>query len=412
MRLRLLLMMRTLLSAFLLILAIITGLEFYLRSQMPLRAPCIATAAGLDFQYLLKPSDVCHHEVRSSSAFRIGPDGQRYVIRTNRLGIRGADIAVPKDSGTFRILILGDENVFGPLVPERQTISSRMQSLLSGRLQKKVEVINGGVPGFCPLLCLLNYQENLTELQPDLVVLHFDMTDVADDTSYRMFLKESSQRLVCTHPELAVRNSSPLPGAFIRKLKRTALGTWALNSAERYTACECRGSDRLFQSELPLAWISDSPPDLEYQVKNALEPVLQLQKVVQRGGGQLLVSTCPVIWQQLPDTAAPRLAESSRVTGPTPCRGTLPFRIIQLFCESNSIPFLDASQQFRAFRSPEKLYSRSHLMLSGYGMALYSREIARFILNHSDEYLSQVLSHSGSSEELSSQLSVNGEIQQ
>lgn len=105
----------------------------------------------------------------------------RVRVRTNRLGMRGADPREPRPA--FRILVLGDSYTEGYGVEEEETFCA----LLGRRLGTGVEVLNGGCGSYSPLLEWAALREWGPELKPDLVVLALDCSDIQDDAFYSRF---------------------------------------------------------------------------------------------------------------------------------------------------------------------------------------------------------------------------------
>ncbi len=110
--------------------------------------------------------------------YRLGPNHQGTIsniaefthsVSINSLGLRGAEIS-DKTSDTFRILILGDSFAFGWGVEYDQTFGARLERELNSET-RKVQVLNGAVPGYS----LLDEQDWLEryglQLQPDLVLI-------------------------------------------------------------------------------------------------------------------------------------------------------------------------------------------------------------------------------------------------
>ena len=96
--------------------------------------------------------------------------GQGYP-KLNPHGFRGPAWARDKTPGTFRIACLGDSVTFGR--PETD-YPSLLQNLLARRWpNKKIEVLNFGVPGYSSLQGLRLLQSQVLPLHPDLVVIFF-----------------------------------------------------------------------------------------------------------------------------------------------------------------------------------------------------------------------------------------------
>src|SRR5690606_16171977 len=133
--------------------------------------------------------------------------GAEIAIRTNRLGLRGPDIEMPKPPEVIRIVCLGDDATFAADIPEEETFTALVQEQLSRQSGSPVEVINAGIPGYCPLLTLAWARQQLVALQPDLVVLCCDRSDVADDRRVRplaRYADDGTLESIC-HPAAAQR---------------------------------------------------------------------------------------------------------------------------------------------------------------------------------------------------------------
>jgi lysophospholipase L1-like esterase len=72
----------------------------------------------------------------------------RVRVQTNGDGLRtGSNRSYMKSAGTFRILLLGDSQVFGWGVPYQNTVAVQLEHEL-GNAGRGVEVLNAGVPGY------------------------------------------------------------------------------------------------------------------------------------------------------------------------------------------------------------------------------------------------------------------------
>jgi lysophospholipase L1-like esterase len=103
-------------------------------------------------------------------------------IRTNSLGLRGAEIAEAKPPGVFRILALGDSVTFGWGLRGEDAYPNQLASLLATlRPTQRFEVINAGVSGYGTWQQLLWLQETGLDLQPDVVVVQAHLNDASDN---------------------------------------------------------------------------------------------------------------------------------------------------------------------------------------------------------------------------------------
>ncbi|HBL29944.1 MAG TPA: hypothetical protein DD490_24155 [Acidobacteria bacterium] len=103
---------------------------------------------------------------------RPGIDGtfRGQALRTNSLGLRGArEYAPEKPAGTFRVVGLGDSNMFGWGVGEGEPYLQ----IVEQRLGPDVEMLNYGVPGYNGVMEVAAYEHRAAAMSPDLVVIHF-----------------------------------------------------------------------------------------------------------------------------------------------------------------------------------------------------------------------------------------------
>src|SRR5262245_61065820 len=103
---------------------------------------------------------------------RPGLDGtfRGQTLRTNSLGLRGArEYAREKPAGTFRVIGLGDSNLFGWGVGEGEPYLQRLEQ----RLGPEFEALNFGVAGYNGVMEVATYEPRAAKMEPDLVILHF-----------------------------------------------------------------------------------------------------------------------------------------------------------------------------------------------------------------------------------------------
>lgn len=105
----------------------------------------------------------------------------------NRLGFRGNDFG-PRRDGATRVLALGDSCTYGVISRDQsngidfihEPYPERLQRLADERLGAgKVEVFNGGVPGYNSYQGLMLLRGKLRDLHPDIVTVRFGWNDLA-----------------------------------------------------------------------------------------------------------------------------------------------------------------------------------------------------------------------------------------
>ncbi len=98
-------------------------------------------------------------------------------FKTNSLGFRDDDVALPKPDGVFRILCIG-----GSTTQEGASNAATYPKLLEAQLarafpERVIEVVNAGIPGIASPGHLLRFPDYLA-LEPDLTVIHLGANDI------------------------------------------------------------------------------------------------------------------------------------------------------------------------------------------------------------------------------------------
>lgn len=175
---------------------------------------------------------------RDASAETSGDARPRSVLfRTNSLGLRGRETEVPKPPGVFRIVLLGDECILGAATDESQTVAARLEHWLQTRSRMRIEVVNAGLSDACPLLTYLRVRHGLMSLEPDLLLVDVNLSDVENDRHFRRYteLAASGQPLVASHPELSApkRSQSISENFLVVQHAEQLLASWLDEPATR-----------------------------------------------------------------------------------------------------------------------------------------------------------------------------------
>jgi hypothetical protein len=308
------------------------------------------------------------------------PDtGEPVAFSTNSFGARGPEPIVPKPKGLLRVLCLGDETTVAAELPAEDAYPARLQELLTSAIGSKVEVINAGLPSGCPRIAALQLRHHLLALQPDLVVVHFDMSDVAEDAAVRRFvaLDRWGHPTLATHP--ATRKACQL------KRPRLSDEFLVVQQAEQQMA-------KLWDREMPSTgesiinrhqryrWTADDAPDLEAEIKSAFAPLVAIRELCDAVGARLLVSTTPKPWQVSPQASNTPEARAVNGIPKDACwTSTAPFQRLQAACQTAEIPCIVPLSAFLQTPKPEQLFHRKSPGLSARGHALYAQELAHSI---------------------------------
>lgn len=91
-------------------------------------------------------------------------------FETNSRGLRGPELG-PKQPGEFRIVVLGDSEIFGLGVRPEQRLTEQLEEILRGRGFASVHVVNVATPGWTTFNEAGYLAANGTWLTPDLVIV-------------------------------------------------------------------------------------------------------------------------------------------------------------------------------------------------------------------------------------------------
>ena len=144
--------------------------------------------AGLALIPPLSPAlvgdQIVHHRLLPNTHSALYSRDFSYIQRVNNMGLRGRETSVQKTPGTRRIALLGDSFIMGKGVEDEETAAAVLEHALrqDGHL---VEVLNGGVDSYAPILSLLQLRTLFAPLDLDLVVLNLDMSDLLQEQAYR-----------------------------------------------------------------------------------------------------------------------------------------------------------------------------------------------------------------------------------
>lgn len=142
------------------------GLRFYLHKTTP-----------IDPKDCRQEDPIIHHGYKPNTTCRYRTKEWDTQIKINSAGLRNEEIG-SKDK--FRVLVLGDSFTAAESVNLEETAVYLTEGKLNSE-GKNVEVINAGVPSYSPILEYLWTREYGLELDPDLVILNFDLGDISGD---------------------------------------------------------------------------------------------------------------------------------------------------------------------------------------------------------------------------------------
>lgn len=325
-----------------------------------------------------------HHALKPSRTFSVkNPDGENRVrVAINSLGVRGAEPTVPKPAGVYRILCLGDELTLSPQTPEPETFCVRLQEEFRPPDGRRVEVINAGIPDYCPLLSYLQFKHQLLSLAPDLVIVNFEMGDVADDYRIRrqVAMAAGGVPVSCTHPSLEM----PRPGGGDKKSSDEVLllPVWCRHRLTCLFAKQNLGEQprSIDAPQGRFRWLEDQPPDWSLHIDHALSPLPHLRDLAASVGAGLVVVCSPAPWQVSAEASRGEgVREQAGVEAHDVFRSRRPFETIAEYCRQHGLALCDVSGAFQQIDRPERLFMKNSAGLSPAGHELYARQLAQFL---------------------------------
>ncbi|NIR53130.1 hypothetical protein GWO43_31205 [candidate division KSB1 bacterium] len=135
------------------------------------------------------PDRYVHHKLIPNTTLAFVTSEYNYIARINNLALRGRHIELKKPASLYRIVMLGDSFTMGKGVEDDKTFSVVLEKELNEKCTKinnqSVEVVNAGVVSYSPILSYFQLTKYLSPLEPDLVVLNLDMSDLIQEMVYK-----------------------------------------------------------------------------------------------------------------------------------------------------------------------------------------------------------------------------------
>ncbi len=293
-------------------------------------------------------------------------------ITTNSLGLRDVEPALPKPDGVYRVLFLGDSFTFGWKVMRDESFVRVCASMLGLDDGRVLDVVNGGVASYCPLLSYLQFRHHLHVLEPDLVVINFDMSDVQDTYFYSPTVgyDENGTPMYCREESLGERPKTTVTLRSLawlgRRFAPAAMGPNPLEDPNPTIDNGVRGR---------YLWTLDDGPTWEAEARAAFAPIAHLADLLEPRGIALVVATYPYSWQ-VSATATPVRLRDPLMVGEKVHRNDRPFEMLGAFASDRGLPFVNATERFRAQPDIDSLYYDDDLHWTAAGHRVYGEYLA------------------------------------
>lgn len=326
---------------------------------------------GLDAQ-LSRPCPLTYQHLPFSfrTLIRSEETGREIEIATNSLGLRGPEVSVPKPPGMYRIVCLGDDATLAAAIAEEETFCRLLHGILQPAYDSQVDVINAGQPGHCPLLSLAWARTRLLSLQPDLVILCCDVSDVGDDRRCRPLAEfdNAGHLLSVGHPAAQDRPTD-----------------WFSAVEDEFLIARLLGKhlgDRMIEQLAPDNHSHSDSIDREYGLMNTAHPAALVEQAwAPIGDLQTLcrqISTDFVV-TVVPSAATVRSVEAMELNGVPDRTGEMLARLAEV-ANREQIPMLDASIEFARQEARSQLFLDASGALATDGHRLFAEILGQALL--------------------------------
>lgn len=339
----------------------------------------------VDPAQLTVPSFLTNLELKPhATAFVKCRDSKQSVeINTNSLGLRGAEVSIPKPPESYRILILGDETTFAPETADEDHFAQLLGRALQQQTRVTIEVVNASVPGACPLTELILFKQKLLALQSDMVLLHFDWSDVADDRQLRRRLRSDPHGVPLSCPHASLQGSATAPNALNELRGHFRLVDWGMTAAgqEWKQQISVQAASSREAGTNMYAWLRDEHPEQDLAVTHAFEPIGEIARLAQGAGIPLIVLTSPKPWQvSARCSSGAGVRVRSGVSSDAYYPGRAPFEALARYVGEWNSRYLDLSEVMMNAPAPEANYLRYAPRWSPTGHRSVAEFVARILV--------------------------------
>lgn len=337
----------------------------------------------------LVPDQYRHHRLVPDSYSQFTQRDFTYVQRVNSLGLRGEERTRQKPAGTIRVLMLGDSFTMGKGVEDDQTFSVLIERDLGERLAAcggpKLEVLNGGVDSYTPILSLIQLRRDLVSLKPDVVVFNLDVSDLAQESVYRKIARYSPDGELIGVPQIAPGKASLTDRArnwIERHLYLTRLVFYYANRVFGFQDLSVRSVVTQASREITAHTLAGDNVDREPQWQDIFASIGEIRDTAAAIPAHFLLTTYP--WgHQVNDREWMPGRYTFMPEGSVASDRSL--ERIKTLARERGFDFLELYGRFRAYRGEELLYFHydnhmtplgHRLMADGIGNAVFDRYLA------------------------------------
>lgn len=321
---------------------------------------------------------VRHHKLVPNAYSKFEQREFSYVQRVNTIGLRGEEVPADKPRGETRILMLGDSFTMGKGVADPYTYPALVEQYLNERCApQEFRVLNAGVDSYAPILEFLYLYTELHTLEPDVVVLNLDMSDLVQEAAYRTLAEFDAAGRILRVPGNSVNRpmTERIRTWIDQNLYLTRLVLFYANRALGYRDLSVTGVVTQANLEVAQHTLIDDPVNRTQQWKDIFNSIVQIRDLSAQIGARFYLNIYPWGHQVGPNEWQPgrkffvpqgsRVSDSSRST-------------IHELATLHKIQVFDLFDLFRSASGREPLYFNydPHMTASGYAL------MAQGVLTH------------------------------
>jgi SGNH hydrolase-like domain, acetyltransferase AlgX len=334
----------------------------------------------------LVPDYYRHHKLVPNSYSKLQQQDFSYVQRVNNLGLRGIDLPATKADGTLRIVMLGDSFTMGKGVEDDQTSSVLLERSLrkdtAACKNMTLEVLNGGVDSYAPVLSFIQLKMDIQPLQPDLVILNLDVSDLVQEAAYRQQAVFDATGEIVAVP--LIRGKESLTDRIRDWTDRHLFLTRAaLFYANKFLSYRDLAKDLEVRSVLTQAdyeivahtLAQDSEPR-DKQWQDIFDSILKMKRYCEAHGIEFVLSVYP--WgHQVSDTEWVPGRYSFMPKDAVPSDNSI--NRIREFAAENHVGLSDAFAAFRSYHGGKALYFRHDTHWTPVGQELMAKVLEDYL---------------------------------
>jgi hypothetical protein len=281
--------------------------------------------------------------------------------------------------------MLGDSFTMGKGVEDDHTFSVRLEEYLNQRRATcdadTIEVLNAGVDSYAPILSFIQLTRDLGQLEPDMVVLNLDVSDLVQETVYRkQAVYGSNGELVGVPGGTGKMSLNERIRAWTeRNLYLTRLLMVYTNKLFDYRDFTFRHLVTQANFEIAKHTLTEDTDQREEQWQNIFDSVQKIKKYCDDKAIKFLLTIYPWGHQVNETEWMPGrynfISEKATVSDKSVLK-------IQEFSVNNSIQLLNLFPLFRSYKGKPFLYFSYDNHLTPAGHRLMANGIAQYLIDN------------------------------